>query len=78
MKIKEAIKRDKKRIEKSKKSRIRELKTKKLKNYKVILTEKKTYTVRGLLFERNVPSIVDGQLARYLRITGYFKIEGVE
>jgi len=78
MKIKEAIERDKKRIEKSKKSRIKELKTKKLKSYKVILAEKKTYTVRGILFEQNVPSIVDGQLARYLRTTGYFKIEGVE
>jgi len=79
MKIREAIKKDKKRIKKSRKRpSIRELKVKKFKNYRVILIGKKNCVVKGLLFEKNVPSVVDGRLAKYLKMTGFFKVEGID
>jgi len=79
MKIKEAIKKDKKRIKRNRKeSMIRKLKIKEFKNCKVTLTKKKTCVAKGYLFVKDVPSVVDGCLAKYLKMTGFFKVEGVE
>ena len=40
-----------------------------------ILTKKKTYTVGGIMYRKDMPIPVDIKTARYLKFTGLFKFE---
>lgn len=51
---------------------------KKRQHVKAILKEKRTVTVFGVIYEFEVPKIVDIKTARYLKNTGLFKFERIE
>jgi len=43
-----------------------------------ILKRKKTYTLAGIKYEKDMLAIVDIKTARYLRNTGLFKFEKIK
>ena len=51
---------------------------KKIKQVLAILTRKKTYTYKGIMYMENMPMLANIKTARYLRNTGLFRFEKSE
>ena len=47
----------------------------KIKQVLAILVRKKTYTLAGVMYMKNIPMLVDIKTAKYLRNTGIFRFE---
>ena len=51
---------------------------KKIKQVVAILMRKKTYTLAGIMYMKNIPMPVDIKTAKYLRNTGIFSFKKLE
>ena len=80
--IRESIEKDKNRINMTKKIKDdsvkhKEVQPKIVNKYEAILEKALSYSINDMIFEKDVPTIIDESLASTLLLTGLFKIKAL-